>query len=354
MSGVRWTFDLQDASGNPLTSGGLVNARNPQLTVQQGAPDMFSGVVALSQEEAVPLLSETVQPYIVAYRDVGAGRVMRFNGPVWVDEIPEGASDLAFTAMDPTVYLRKRFTTALFSGVDLGTILRQAIDTTNTVDGDTGIETSPGRITASSAATVDGTTTPIQISSLADQFEKMLDGVEAWTVPIDNTAGKIAQLYAAPRRGTTNTSVVFGYGAGTAANCSSMGKSRNKDAMENDIRGDADGLTTAQATSPTSIGIFRRLVSYVSFTGETNQTVLDARTVGRLIRLGTLAQLNEYRATPGLDAPALWDDFDIGDTVTLDYSNTVEWTAAVRIMGATLAIGDGGDSEKLTSLAFAA
>ncbi len=353
---ASWTFDLCDVNGIPLTEGGLNLATGASLNFQLCAPTIVQFTLPLSSADAATIASTSETDYYVkAYRLPAGGnplldKSLRFYGSVWVDEVQgrNGGDVLVVTALDQLALLSKRFTLAQFAPTDQGTLLKTMVDTSNTTDGETGILTSASYITASTSIDLDARTNKPSILSLVQQFSGQLDGCEAWLVPIELASGKISQLWASPRRGSAQTAV-FSYGATTEANCSGMTRVRDKNLMVNDVEGYADALTSSK-TNATSINAYRRLVEYISMTGETAQTVLDNRAQGRLDDRGTKAAVAKYTCAPGPSAPPIFDTWDIGDTVNLEFSQgSVEWQVAQRVYAATVRVKPGG-AEQLASV----
>jgi hypothetical protein len=339
---------LIDAAGNRLSENGVAAAEGVSFSFPAFGWSMMQCALPVDSIEAAVVCQDTYQPYLQAWIQPDGGtvadRVLRFQGPVWVDEVNAEQGLVMVTAFDPMIYLTKRFTLAQFSPTDLGALLKAMIDTTNSTDGETGIRTNAANITASSTIDLDARTNKPSIASLVGQFQSQLDGVESWVEPITLAAGKMCDFYAAPTRGITRSGVVFAYGEGTLANCDQMTRTRNKDLMENDSNGYADTLTATPATDATSIAAFRRLVGYTSLTGETSQAVLDARVQGRKDERYTPARIAEYKASPGVDAPQIFEDYEPGDTVTVHYrEGELEWKVPQRIMLAKIPVSDNGE-----------
>lgn len=335
---ATWTADLVDVNGHPLTEGGLTLASAGVLTEQYGAaPKMFQCLLQLDAEQAEVIGGDDeIDAYVKLYRTIDGGtvndRVLKFYGSVWVDEIQGAGGVLMLTALDQLAMLAKRYTDAQFAPTDLGSMLKQMVDTTNSTDGETGIRTNSANITASSTIDTDLRSNRPTILSMADQFHGLLDGCSTWVEPIELTDdGKIGDLHVAPRRGTSS-GAVFGFGPGTDDNCSDMGRTRDKMHVENDAHGYSDVLTSNRYDD-TSIAALRRLVGYTSFTGETSQDALDARTQGRLNQRSTRGRVAEYRASLASNAPVLYEDFNIGDDVTLQFrKGRIAWDVQQRVV----------------------
>lgn len=350
---ASWVFDLVDANGTGLTDGGIIDAKAASVTVQRGLPRMAQIALPLTGYAASVIAQETFQPYLRGWRTGSDGeRVLRFYGPVWVDEAQgSGGFDLMMvTALDPQILLGKRFSEAEFVATDAGTIIKTMVDTTNSSDGETGIRTDPGNVTASTSIDYDARGNKPSIQSVIEQLQNQVDGVECWVEPIEYAAGKIGDLYAAPIRGGSDLDVSFGYGAGTSGNCTQMSRVRNKDVMENDSNAYTDTLA-ARSTDATSIAAFRAMLGFTSYTSEVDQANLNNLASGRIERFSNMARIAEYKCTPSSRAPALWDDFNIGDSVWLDFRKGVEFRVRKRVVSAKIDIADNG-VEKLGQIEF--
>lgn len=355
---ASWKFDVVDLNGNPLTEGGLTLATNIELNFQMTQPNTFTCSLPLTAPEAQLILSDLTLPFVKGYRTPSGGnpdtdQVLQFYGPVWVDQVigQNGIDQLMIGAFEPTIILNKRYALNNYAASDLGAIIKSEIDRTNTTDGETGIRTNSGNISASSSIDlINGGNTPT-IQSLIEQFANQLDGCEIWTVPIELSSGKICDLYASSSRGSSSD-VVFGYGDTSYANCSAMGRTRDKSKMVNVVNGYTDTLTS-QKSDATSVAEFRALVEYMSFTGETTQSALDARAQGRLDNLSTPSAVAEYSCSPvgGDAAPQFFDDFGIGDDVYLHFVKGIEWGISQRVFSTKIGISQGG-VENVTAIGF--
>lgn len=356
---ARWTIDIVDINGNSVTEAGIETvAKSKQFTFQLGAPDIFTCMLPLTSYEASVVASNSETSvaslgkcYVKAYRQGAneSAKTLRFYGPAWIDEVQGGGGGngvdmLALTAFDPSIMLTKRYTVVADTD-DLGTLLKEMVDTTNTNDGETGIRTNSANVSASSTGTIDYSTQRTLISQVRDSFFNQLDGCEAWINPIELASGKIGDLYVALSRGQDSTWCEFGYGESTAANCRSMSRVRNMSEVENDINASSENLTAAQKTDATSVAAYRRHMSYPTYTGEKIQSQIDARAQGRLDWRKTPERVAVYQAEPAGQAdnlPVLFDDYDIGDTVTLNFNKGVAFTVPQRVYSATLDVNDQG------------
>ena len=354
---ARWFFDLVDANGNPLTEAGLVDARGRSLTFQLGAPAICSFVVPLTSDVSAVLGNDTYQPYVKAYREATDGsRELKFYGPTWVDEIQgTGSGDgMMVTALDPSVYLSKRYVdfaapyTA--TNVNPGTVLYNLIANTNSFDGDTGILATLANFGGGTNVNFDEGANKPTISSIVDRYRQMDSGCDFWVEAMEYDGGKIATAMSAAYRGNVVRRATFSYGNGSGANCTAMSRVRNKDNMENEANGNS-GLTTVVGEYPTSVAAFRRMVGYTSYTDELDTATLTARNTGRLYERHSPTRVAEYRCTPTSRAPRLFDDYDIGDIVWLDFRKGWTFKVQQRVASAKIDISDNG-LEALGSIEF--
>lgn len=353
MSQPTWQFWMVDAAGNTLADLSLL--QDPNYSTTRVGSSVLQGKLPLTSDAAAAIPEGGA--YIKAYRIKPGGsdsdRVLRFYGSLEIDEV-EGSNatdSMMVTAYSPDAILENRITTATYSSAtQRGTILQGVIDTANT-DNDTGIRTNSINIEATTATTVDFSQDKPTIASVFSQFAEALDGCDAEFRPIELASGKIADLYVYNQRGTTNTGVVFGYGADTIANCTQMRRVRNRRNLENYVEGFSAAVTvTAQETS--SINTNRKRYGSVSLTNEASTLEAQARVLGRLASQSTASALAEYTVTTGPDAPRLWDDFNIGDTVTLDFrKGSIAFSVTQRVEAVTVQIDNNG-VETISQLAF--
>lgn len=346
---ATWVFDLVDRNGRGVTSGGLTLARDITITFQGLAnPNSLQCTLPVNCKEAALILNNAnTQYFIKAYRTPSGGsilnRSLKFYGAVEVDEL--NGSDLVLTAVDPLYGLQFRFTTATIASQDVGTTIRTIVNTTNTSDGETGVQTDSTWVTASVSQAFDGSQNNPSVLGVLQDYAKQQDGPDSWVSPIEYASGKIGRLYVSPNRGT-NSAAVFGYGDGTVGNCRSMGRVIDRSKVANDVRPTGDSLVGTPQTNATSISAMGRRVEYVAYTGDTVLASINAKARGRLNRRSRPSTIAEYTVDPDYGAPALFDDFQIGDVVTLDYRNgVVRWTAKPRVLSATVRVNLAGHEQ---------
>ncbi len=352
---ASWVFDLVDRAGRSVTSGGLTLARDITISFQgESNPNSLQLTLPVDcAEAAIILQNPDALYYVKAYRTPNNGSILdrrlRFYGSIEVDEVQ--GSDLILTAVDPLGLLASRYALSTIATQDAGTTIRQLVNTSNSGDGETGIQTSAAWVTPSVSLPFDGAQSAPSILGLMQEYAGTLDGPDCWVEPIEYASGKIGRLYISPSRGV-DSGAVFGYGYGTVANTRSMGRVIDRSKIANDIRASGESVTAANQTDATSISALGRRVEYVQYTGEVNASVVQNNARGRLNHRSRPLFIAEYSVDPDYGCPELFDDFNIGDTVTLDYRNRrVRWIAKPRVVSATITVNNAG-REQPADLAF--
>jgi hypothetical protein len=352
---ASWVFDLVDRAGRSVTSGGLTLARDITLTFQgESNPNSVQLVLpADCAEAAIILQNPDALYYVKAYRTPDRGSILdrrlRFYGSVEVDEVQ--GKELILTAVDPLGLLASRYALSTVAAQDAGTTIRQLVNTSNSNDGETGIQTNASWVTSSVSLPFDGAQSAPSILAVMQEYSGTLDGPDCWVEPVEYAAGKIGRLYISPGRGV-DSGAVFGYGFGTVANTRSMGRVIDRSKIANDIRASGEGVTAANQTDATSITALGRRVEYVQYTGEPSVSVVRNNARGRLNRRSRPLLIAEYSCEPDYGSPEIFDDFNIGDTVTLDYRyGNVRWIAKPRVVSATITVNNAG-REQPAELAF--
>lgn len=345
MAQPEWEFVLADRNGTNLTY--LTLGSDRKLTRQDRGAAVLELQVPLTSPEAALIEAGTTR--IKGYRlasDAGPDddKVIRFNGVVWVTDEQandEGVSFMKVVAVDPFgCTLPRRFSTANFGTVDQGTLLKQLVDNANAV-ADTFVQTNSANVSASITRTVDWS---LARKSIADGFNEIanaFDGTDWELRPVDNGA-KIAELYVyGGRRGSARDEVVFGYGEGTVANCTAFARTSNMDRLATWVHGDGQGGAYFEWTNPTKVTEFGRYERYTSYADVANVTHLSNLVYEDLVRSYDPVPIIGF--TAGTDAPRMFDDWDICDTVRVQGrhgSIAVDTTA--RIIGATVTIDNNG------------
>lgn len=352
---ASWVFDMVDRAGRSVTTGGITLASDITCTFQ-GLGN--SNSVQLSMpvdcaESALILNNPDNQYYVKGYRTPSAGTILdrrlRFYGQIEVDELVN--DELSIIAIDPLETLTTRYTTATITSQDVGTTIRQLVNTTNSIDGETGIQTDPSWVSLSVSQAFDGSQNAPSVATVITEFANQLDGPETWIEPIEYTAGKIGRLYVSASRGV-NSGVVFGYGEGTVGNCAGMGRVIDRRKIVNDIRPTGDAIIGTSQVDATSVAAIGRRVERIAYTGDTVVSSINRKARGRLNRRSRASNIAEYKCEPDYGAPSLFDDFNIGDIVTLDYRNSrVRWIATPRVVSATVRVNNVG-REQPADIAF--
>lgn len=340
MTQPLWVLGLYDVNGNLRAD--LSMATNRSITYQLNQPAVASFDIPVTHPAAAYTMPGSM--YLKAYREYPAGtRSLRFYGPVWADETSTGSglNSTRVTCMDPLIYLSKRFTSAAFTATDRGSIIKTVVDTANTLN-DTGILTDPSYISTSTTLTADYSQEHPTILDLIGQYSDALDGCDTAVVPQELSAGKIGKLYVYARQGSAKTSAIFGYGSATINNCLSMNRTRNAANITNDVYGQGDA-SYSEWQNATSQNAYRRLVEFISFSGETNEANLSVRTQRYLDTHKDPDAVAEHSVTPGPRAPRLFTDFVVGDTVPLHCSvGGLSYQVNQRVYGVTLSIDEAG------------
>lgn len=345
MAQPDWEIVLADRNGTDLTF--LTLGGDRKLTRQDRGASVLELQVPLTSEQASLIEAGTTR--IKAYRlppdpDGDDEKVLRFNGIVWVTDEQandDGVSYMKVVAVDPYgSTLAKRFTSANAGTVDQGTLLKTLVDSANSVS-DTFVQTDAANVVASIARTIDWS---LARKSLAEAFAEIagaFDGTDWELRPIDNGA-KIADLHVfGGRRGSIRDEVVFGYGEGTVANCTAFARTSNMDKLATWIQGDGQGGAYFQWTNPTKVTEFGRYERYTSYSDVANVTHLSNLVYKDLVDSYDPVPIIGFTAGP--DAPRMFDDWDIGDTVRVQGRHgSISVDTAARIIGATVTIDNNG------------
>lgn len=340
-----WHFVLADVAGTTLADINLASSR--QVSYQLNGASSCSFQLPLTSSNAA-----VVNPgssYIKAYRTsaVTGLKTLQFYGPVWVAEeqgggAGNGVDQLKVTAYDPLIYLGKRFTTATYAATptDQGAILKALVDTTNSAN-ETGIRTNAANIVASTTASPDWSTSKVDLLQIMQQFGDAFGGVDTALIPIELTGGKTCDLYVYNRRGGAKANAIFGYGSATVNNCFGMNRVRSMETVANDVLGFSDTVSS-NVVNTTSINSYRRLYADISLTEVTDPTVMANRTKGYLDTHDTPTSVQQLTINAGNAAPRLFDDFNIGDTVRVEFSKGIAFDTSQRVWGCTVQIDDNG------------
>jgi hypothetical protein len=359
----KWFIGLFDNADNMLCD--LSHVDNLSFSYGIGQPAACTFNMPLTHSASTYI--EPTSTYVKAYRETSDGRVLRFYGPVWSDEIATGgAESLSVTAFSPMVYLGKRPTTITVTAQDRGAAIKAAIDAANS-DNDTGIDTAGGTIATSSTITADYAEEQPTILDLINQYSEATDGCDVEIMPQEYSGGKIAYLNVHARQGSVNNDAIFAYGAGTLNNCASINRSRSAEFMANYVRA-LEGDATSIWQNATSIAAYRRLDAVLSLSGDKTLANMSARTQYYMETHDAPNKVAAYQIQAGVDAPRFWDEFELGDTVQvhlrvfkydfnfddasslpLDYRKGIEFLVQQRVVGVTISV-DGNGVELLSQI----
>lgn len=306
--------------------------------------------VAGLHTDAVRMLA-TQRRVVKAYRD----GVLRFAGRVWTTQDEGGATEAttAVTCFDPLEMLAHRFcrdvTTGLvslvgFSNAQAGLIFRDMIDKTHTETDDTGIRTTGGTIATTSTVSVRW-----EYKLIADAMRELMSmsgGFDLNMAPIDQTDGKLVQLNIHAKRGISRPNAVFAWDTGPK-NVSGMRRFVDGGQLANAIFGvansqaGADQIRSFQGDNP-SITAHRWFEDVSNYSDITTQAFLDALLTEEVAyRRNPQITVEMLSPIPGL-APAPWDDYDLGDTVTVAAGAKMRggFSDVQRIYGFDVEMGD--------------
>jgi hypothetical protein len=346
---AAWDIYLSDLNGT-------LKARAPQqftleLAQQRNGPRTLQ--LDLNHLDPAAALITPGETLVQAWRtDPDGVRSIKHHGIAWSVDTNYSTGDLTILVADPWARLSARFTSADFTSVDQGTIIKTLVDSCNSTD-DTGIETSASYIEATTTRDrtySDGRTV---VSEAILSLTQVLDGIDVELVPIAYTSGKFARLYVYDRQGSTTPQAVLGIGPGTVANLASLSRSRSMEAVATLVNAYGEGGIVSSKTDATqlaALGLYVRDDTYsevlhVATLGEHAQETLDVHKTPS----------ETVTAAPGQNAPMLWDDFDIGDNVSveaafIDQDNERHaFTTTARVEAATVEYGS-DRAERLSSI----
>ena len=337
-----WEFVIADSSGAALDF--LTLGSNRQLTIQDRGARVLELQVPLTSEQASKIVGGSTR--IKGYRLApdGTTKVLRFNGIVWVTDEQandEGISFMKVVAVDPFgSTLAGRFANGNYGSIDQGTLLKQLIDDANTVS-DTFVQTATANVTTSIARTIDWSLTRKSIAAGFSEIAAAFDGTDWELRPVDN-GSKIAELFVyGGRRGSIRDEVIFGYGADTVANCTAFARTANMDKLATWIHGDGQGGAYFEWTNPTKVAKFGRYERFSQYGDVTSLSNLSNLVYQDLVRSYDPEPIIGF--TAGSQAPRMFDEWDIGDTVRVQARHgSINVNKQARIIGATLTIDVNG------------
>lgn len=264
---------------------------------------------------------------IKAYRwsrqaDGSWGYTLRFAGHAWVvqDDGDDAGQATSVTALDPLNVMMYRFAADAAGGwkkvrystdTNVGSILIDLVNRTNTQSGVTGLTTSGGANTATQVTKVEWGPYKL-ISECFSESTAGTGGVDVWVEPIDElVTGYIGRLHIYETRGTDRPDAVFGWKTPphTAENFSRMPE-QSPATLIVGMGSTKNGVNlTSVPVDPTQP---LTLHAVESFSDVRDQTHLDQLATAKLVK-----------RLPGNEAVNLkpmgklepWQDFNTGDTV---------------------------------------
>lgn len=269
-------------------------------------------------------------------------RVLR--GKIW-EPLFYRPDFVTFDVHDPwsTLGHRRVRTPITFTAQDAGEIAWDLIAAQNALSS---THLSEGTITASDTQTVTydrGKIVSEAILELADaaNFYFRLDPVA--------TAGYHAEFVVEyPDSGDEQVALRFEYGAGTISNISEFEVAvylpRNRITTTGTVS-EGESSNSEVVSDASSISTYGLFEHEIAFSSQGDGTLADSATA----ELRT-TPAKTYSITPHIDAPMLWDDFVIGDTIGFRILNgDLDESGEARIVEATVNVTDGG-SEYMSGL----
>lgn len=314
----------------------------------------------------VPALDENADQLLIAERAVKLYRngVLRFYGKI-AQPLQDDQEWIQVTAHDPFYFLSKRRlqSDTTFTNIDAGQIAWSLINTQN---GRSSTRLQQGTIQASvkrDRTYAEGSV----ISELITQLAEVDDGFFFTVSPVDGMPGVFGQIEITyPLPGNDAQAAVFGFGDGTVGNLS--GYSRVQNLPINRIR--AIGVTVGETVldsykqDSTSVSRFDIIEDERSFSSVSEQATLDQHALSELdpsppttYTMTIIQQSSEGIGggdppdLGGILVPALFDDFDVGDTVSLIIKHgRIDVLTTPLVSTAKISVSDEGAAEQLESV----
>lgn len=293
-------------------------------------------------------VANTGMPTLRCYRraDNESRATLRFNGYLapFQEDIEEAAT-LSLTFRSPLGRLtgdgsdRGRFTAAnvVFVATDAGQIAKSLIDTTNSVDGPTGLATT-GTIEVTKSR--DRTYQFANVGEAVTNLTNVLDGFDMYEAFVDDQGATLAALNIVAAQGQLRDATRFEYGADTLSNVRSLTRTTQPPINVAQVLG-ANGLVSTQpdAASITKYGVW---MTQASASDVSEQATLDDKAKA-LLRPNPVKTIN-FVPDFGLgNCPRPWDDFWLGDTVHFfARRGALSEDVQVRVNGVTVTIDDNG------------
>jgi hypothetical protein len=177
---------------------------------------------------------------------------------------------------------------------------------------------------------------------------ELLDGVDVELVPIEYASGSVCALWVYDEQGdTTGHSAEFGYGDGTVANISAFTRTSTMEDVATRVVAYGSGNISATKNDTTQQNNIGLLVGDVSDGEQTSTTILGNLAQRELNRRKRPQQTLQIE--PAVGAPVLFDDFDIGDQVSVQIrTGSLDTTTNPRVTAGTLVVE--GGVERMESL----
>ena len=342
-----WETVVADLAGQELGEMTGAKAREVTLVENGGTTYAFSNPLTSAQAELVSCGDRRIKAYRTP---VGGSRTLRFHGTIWAPEEAGAAGQMRTVAADPWVMLERRITQAAMTS-DQGSIIKALVDAANAL-GETGIRALAENITSSVTRTVDWSGTRKPLSEVVSEFAGYFDGCDTELRPLDGVPGKLVDLVVhGSRRGTVRNESGFEFGADTVNNCSDASRVTDMSNIANYITAYGDpGIAPVVVYDVDSIARYGRYEAEITFSDVTLIDALTALAVEALLKRKDPKRT--ITVTPGPNAPSVYDDWEIGDTVPLNINKGVlRYEGPGRITAATISINDNG-GERITSVSF--
>jgi hypothetical protein len=333
---AAWSFLLADQFGSGLaelaTGAGrsLTFTRNayPEATVTLSHDDDAASKFFTALSNGIPTLR--------AYRD----GVLRFHGEFApsTEDLEEDAH-LSLLFRGPFARLigygqsRGMFITRSFAATDAGQIAKSLIDNTFA----SGVATT-GTIEATKVR--DRAYQYANVGEAVTNLTRVLDGFDFEVAPIEYTAGKIGQLAVYASQGSDLSGTVrFQYGPGTLANVRSVSRQIEPPINYARVLG-ANGLPAIKSDAG-SVATYGYWTVQESMSDVVEQATIDDKAQA-LLRPSPI-KVVAFSPDPTL-APAPWDDYWLGDTVSFfGRRGAFSEDATARVNKITVVVDDEGN-----------
>jgi len=204
---------------------------------------------------------------------------------------------------------------------DAAQLLKTQIDRTNSVKGDTGIDTS-GTWDPCPSQTVRWERK--MMAEAATDLTSAFNGFDLIETPVDVQTGKLAMLGATPRRGGQRIGIKLGYQA-APHNVKTFKGENHGTALANDLEGfgqtaqESDTIVSTQSDAA-SIGRYGTYEDIYTSPDAADQATLDQQTINQLAQRRGIVPVVQLGLQEGAARPPWVDEYgnqswDIGDTI---------------------------------------